>query len=74
MKKQILKNTKPNSFRPPFSKGGGVEGQSPPSSSAEDETSLFKSAGGASNVPVGHLTAGNPRRGFLGVPKKHKKR
>ena len=24
MKKQILKNTKPNSFRPPFSKGGGL--------------------------------------------------
>ena len=53
------------SFRPPFSKGGGFQRQSLWARPAGRETpSRSQSAGEAPNVPVGRLAGENPRRGF----------
>ena len=52
------------SFRPPFSKGGGVEGRRPHRSPQAAKFLFQKSAGGAKNSPVDCFSVGNPRRGF----------
>ena len=52
------------SFRPPFSKGGGVEGQSPRRSPQTAKSLPIKSAGGGEKQSGGLFFGGNPRRGF----------
>ena len=57
------------SFRPPFSKGGGVEGRSPSSQSADCEILLLtKAQEREQNSPMDCFAVENPRRGFsMGV-------
>ena len=61
------KREKHLSFRQPFSKGCGVEGQSPSSSSADDETPLPSKRSGGEEKQFGELfLRGEP---YQGVPR-----
>ena len=56
----------PQGFRPPFAKGGGVEGQRPRRPPQRTKSSCPTKRRRGVQRPPGRWTAGNPRRGFPG--------
>ena len=64
-KKSFRRKQCAKSFRPPFSKGGGVEGRRPSSPSAEGERpDSSKDQEGSLNRPGDGSSVGNPIKGF----------